>query len=487
MKARNPMTGATALPRASTNPALQSHYRWDEPDTHLTVLLNPETADRLQTAALASTNPRQQSGDEVGGILLGRTEPDRNRMLIVVQDFEPVLCEHRSGSSYYSLSSEEAAVFASAMTWAKSRRDLRPVGYYRSHVRSGLFLSADDLELIDRHFRDPENVFLLIKPLSNVACTAGFFFWRDGRIQAEFTGSEVPLIPLAAPPARAERRTVAPPPSVATSPAIEPALAQTARWSDPGLRRTAGYVCIGLALVASAGVLSRRVQRPATHAVAPQIAKPELGVTESQSQPAKAAHVSHQAHKSEIRPEASRVVETAKPAAERIPVPTRTFVPPSRPVLPSPGEPTINSEPPVSLTAPTLAAAPAIPGPIVEGPASPPPRISPADTRPVSSPAVVAPRTFTPPQAIHQVTPAVPRGVAPEITSEVQVEVELAIDTKGKVSGARIKSTRGAAAELLTIEALKAAQLFRFRPAEENGHAVAGVTIVTFRFAPTVK
>ena len=97
------------------------------------------------------------------------------------------------------------------------------------------------------------------------------------------------------------------------------------------------------------------------------------------------------------------------------------------------------------------------------------------------------PRSFTAPRVIHQVTPAVPRGVGPEITADVQVDVEVKIDNKGKVTSARVASIRGAAAELLTIEALKAAQLFRFRPAEENGRAVPAVTILTFRFAPAIK
>ena len=106
---------------------------------------------------------------------------------------------------------------------------------------------------------------------------------------------------------------------------------------------------------------------------------------------------------------------------------------------------------------------------------------------PQNAPAALKARTFIGPQAIHEATPAVPSGVAPRIATDVQVNVEVAIDATGRVTGARIASTKGAAAGLLTIEALKAAQLFRFRPALENGRAVPSTMVLTFRFEPTAK
>ena len=73
------------------------------------------------------------------------------------------------------------------------------------------------------------------------------------------------------------------------------------------------------------------------------------------------------------------------------------------------------------------------------------------------------------------------------ITTDAQVDVVVAIDTNGKVTSARVQSTKGVASGLLTIEALKAAQLFRFRPAQENGSNVASSMVLTFRFARTGK
>jgi TonB family protein len=73
------------------------------------------------------------------------------------------------------------------------------------------------------------------------------------------------------------------------------------------------------------------------------------------------------------------------------------------------------------------------------------------------------------------------------IMTDVQIDVAVAIDPNGKVTGARVASTRGTAAGLLTVEALKAAQLFRFQPAQENNRNVPSSMVLTFRFARTAK
>ena len=73
------------------------------------------------------------------------------------------------------------------------------------------------------------------------------------------------------------------------------------------------------------------------------------------------------------------------------------------------------------------------------------------------------------------------------ITTDVQVDVAVIIDADGKVISTRVAFTKGAAAGLLTIQALKAAQLFRFQSAREDGKNVVSSTVLTFRFARTAQ
>jgi len=484
MKAHSEAIGADALPSAAANPEIESYYRWDEPDTNLAVLLNPETVDRLQIAALANVDPRAKSGDEIGGILLGWTEPRNGRTLIVVEEFEPVFCEHRKGPSY-SLDGEDTALFEAAITWGRSRPGRCPVGCCRSHLRHGLFLSPDDLALISRFFPDPDNVFLLIKPLPNSACTAGFFFWKEGRIQADFTGSEVPLIPVAAPPSGAAKQPTALAASTAPPAGIPGPPATPAPWTNRRLRRIAVYGFTSVAIAATAAILILRPSRPAAGFAAPK-ASPvaERALTKSLSAPEQAVSIPQRTPKPDTQTEASQFVPVPRPTTESISAAGKPFVAPSPEALPVPAEPpSLGSEPPVAAPAAVVPTVP-LSAPVVESPAPPPPPVRAMNTTTINLPAVS--HTLVAPRVIHQVTPAVPRGVGP-IVSEVEVDVEVRIDNKGKVTDARVRSTRGAAAELLTIEALKAAQLFRFQPAEENGRAVPAVTILTFRFSPVTK
>jgi len=128
-----------------------------------------------------------------------------------------VPCSYRGGP-HYDLSGEdavklEAALLRAALAGCESPDAPSVLGYFRSHLRDGLSLSPADLLAIDGYFQAPASVFLLVKAVAgNKACTAGFFFWEDGRIQSEFSPLEVALGRTSSPPAPAD---VPDPPSAA--------------------------------------------------------------------------------------------------------------------------------------------------------------------------------------------------------------------------------------------------------------------------------
>jgi hypothetical protein len=404
--------------------------------------------------------------------------------LIVVDGFEPVRRQHLD-EAFYVLNPKDAALFEAAITSVQSQQIQHVVGYYRSHNRSGLFLSPDDLKLIQRHFRDPESVFLLIKPLSNGACTAGFFFWKDGFIQAECTNSEVPLIPLAASSAGADFIETA---AAAAGPMdSRSAAAPFARAGvrDAGPRRISVFVLVGLALAALTGVLTHHTARHGPNVpIAPMRSLPKP-VQQSASifpRPAESERT--------LKLPGSITVPAQKQAVEKHLSTSKPFVLPPSDSHRAPSEISLKAVPPIEPAAPIVPPVPLMPESVVGRPVALPTEAP--VTNAVNPPLTTPPASKTlpissGPRVIHSVAPAVPHGVRPKITADVQVDVEVATDAKGTVTAARIVSTRGAAAELLTIEALKAAQLFRFQPSEENGHAVAGVTVLTFHFAQNAK
>lgn len=445
---------------------LDNYYQWSEPGTYTTVCMNVEAMERLQMEVL-------REGSEVGGVLLGRTVSDEDHTQIFVDDFQLLAGEHRKGSSsgFAAGDNEIDAAFAKC----GADQTLSVVGYCRSHNRDGLYLSQDDLRIIRSRFRWPDNLFLIIKSRPNRICTAGFFFWKYGGIQSEFTDSEVPLIPLSA---AADQQ--------------EPANSVPVPVEKRGFRHNLRDAMLIAAVVASTLTLTSFLQSVlAKSRHRKKSSEVQLKVATNKPLPPITMKVPSFVEPAAPSPDLPSPAITAIPEKLKAPISKGTQKAATRDspfavasnTGPAPERPAVKVErpppaiqPPVPLTVPVLSESPVTP--VVDlphadlGPPAPPPPPPPA-------------RAFTGPQIIHQVTPSIPRGVGPMITTDVQVDVAMAIDARGKVTNARVASTRGTAAGLLTIEALKAAQLFRFQPAQENGQNVASSMVLTFRFART--
>ena len=534
----NESSGGMAI-AAKSQPREGGYYRWAEPNSDITVCLKTETVDRLQIDALRGIVASPHAGKEVGGILLGRTETNNAGVLTFVEDFAPFPCAHSNGP-FYDLTAAEAAGFEAMLAQGRTEWEQSVVGYYRSHDRDGLFLSPGDLQLIERHFPAQDNIFLIIKTLPNRACTAGFFFWKNGRIQSEFTDSEAPLIPISLPAVLGE-----PVPAAAVAPVhddpLVPAKTEFTRRRTLRRRLIRGIAITGVAAAAAIAVIRYRAPRPVHSESAPESTPVARGTVPPAPDRAEPAFSRKPLEPSPDPPETKPATANAQPPAtlpadaaanstsrarpsmagsarvyqktligSRSPAPIPTPVPetdsePPRPAadavsLPAEKAPAAFTDPPLNpALAPTspetaIAPPPAVtPSPLAAAPLTPatsptgPPADSapPANAETSSSPSPAPPKpmyTRVGPQVIHQAPLAVPRGVGPKLTTDVELDVEVGIDVKGKVTRARVVSANGAAADLLAIEALKAAQLFRFRPAQENGRSVASVMVLTFRF-----
>ncbi|MGA2135113.1 MAG: hypothetical protein ABSH50_22740 [Bryobacteraceae bacterium] len=113
-------------------------------------------------------------GAETGGILLGRREQDR----IVIEDFEPIPCEHRFGPSY-RFSDADRELLRETLEWFRSSggTGLSVLGFYRSHTSGDFDLEPQDEDLMRSHFSPDENLVLLVKP-SLIGLDAKDFFLR---------------------------------------------------------------------------------------------------------------------------------------------------------------------------------------------------------------------------------------------------------------------------------------------------------------------
>lgn len=185
------MDTAQLPPEPGTVPP--KHYIWEVPGKRVTIHLDFTVIDRMVQEVMRGFGAIPRRGAEVGGVLLGRAEAG-DRIVVYIEDFEPVLCEHRRGPSYL-LSETDMGRFADAV--ARNRfspqKAVYAVGCYRSHTRDGLNLTPEDLAHFDAYFLDVSDVFLLIKPFATKVSQAGFFFREDDGIRVDSSYLEFPF------------------------------------------------------------------------------------------------------------------------------------------------------------------------------------------------------------------------------------------------------------------------------------------------------
>jgi Gram-negative bacterial TonB protein C-terminal len=132
---------------------------------------------------------RRDDSSELGGILLGTTQRDEKNCLTAFINPEIISSQSRL---YNTRPADCESIVAGIEAARNSGQEV--MGYFRSHIRDGLCLSREDELLIHKHFRDPNSIFLIIRPFEIGICMAGFFFWEQGRLQTDASELEVPFV-----------------------------------------------------------------------------------------------------------------------------------------------------------------------------------------------------------------------------------------------------------------------------------------------------
>ena len=175
------------------------YFIWQVPGQPAVIHLSVDMVDRLSADILRGFGAVPKRGAEVGGILIGTTQPGVTKT-IRVDDFEAVPCSYARGPSYL-LTDAERVLFADTCR----RRREEVVGYYRSHTRDGVGLQPEDIQLFDL-FPSTAQVALLVKPFATKPSVGGFFIRTNGVFPTktplefpfrrwEMTGEEPPVRP----------------------------------------------------------------------------------------------------------------------------------------------------------------------------------------------------------------------------------------------------------------------------------------------------
>jgi hypothetical protein len=137
--------------------------------------------EEIKTHVIRGYQSLPKRGAEIGGVLLGSFGPgtgDPGTREIVIEAFEPMQIEYRSGPSYIPSPDD----YARWQDWILALREASPriVGICRSHTRPGLRVATEDSDLIGQVMPGGDGVLLLVKPLSDRECVGAFFPFEDG-------------------------------------------------------------------------------------------------------------------------------------------------------------------------------------------------------------------------------------------------------------------------------------------------------------------
>src|SRR5579884_3070795 len=140
-------------PASSTS---ATYVLWQPPSRAISILLNLDLVDRLRDATRAA------AGEEAGGVLFGSCDAARQVPLVRIDAFELVASEHIRGPAYI-LSQQDTRVLSKVLTRGADRKGMAPVGFFRTHLRKGLYLDEADFSLFHDHFSGVCNVFLVAR------------------------------------------------------------------------------------------------------------------------------------------------------------------------------------------------------------------------------------------------------------------------------------------------------------------------------------
>ncbi|HTC91512.1 MAG TPA: hypothetical protein VK686_24575 [Bryobacteraceae bacterium] len=151
--------------------------------------------DEIRAFACDESLQLSRGGDDVGGILFGTRRDD----LIRILTWRPIACDRTQGEGL-RLSYNDRMNLAVQLEMARQNsdlKDLRPLGWFVSHLQGEVALSESDLETYNGFFPESWQVALVIRPQEKGRARAGFFVREaEGKVQSDSSHQCFDLEPL---------------------------------------------------------------------------------------------------------------------------------------------------------------------------------------------------------------------------------------------------------------------------------------------------
>lgn len=472
-----------------------------------TVLL---ALDMVEKLAREIRNGQNHHADEQGGILFGRVIDEDN---IEIDDFAFYPSGHRRGVPY-DLNLTERRHIQRRLAVLNKTRGREALGFFRTHLRPGLFLDQKDFTLMSETFADCPGIALLIRPDADGVAEGGIFFWEEGDIERKQSDL---LFPLNAEALRA-RGPIEIRSEAAKNTSVAARKAETATLRKPLLWGVASGLASGVLAFAMLAELHGRPaarQREVTAPIAGQqtqpeglIAPPAVSDDESTAGVNPSDDVNLDAARSPFGDAGSQQAASESQSVDQAPRP-RWVAPEAAEEKEPPPKRSI-PEPPVQVA--SLAPAPA---PVVL-PATPAKVLSLAEASPALSPAgppVSVDVSVEPKQSgafkramghvpllgrlpgLHRrnsedvvaarpssgLEPQIPADLRKSLGEEVTVDIAASIDQTGAVTDTEI--THGGESQLSQL-AEDAVRTASWKPARSGERTVPMDVVVHYRFSP---
>jgi hypothetical protein len=483
-------------------------YAWSFPSAPIQIHLSLDVVMRLKQHLDPVLPLLDGKLVQPRGLLIGRTKAPG---ITEIVDFEPL-----SSTDW----ANPAQAIANVLDPASG---VGCVGYYRFERGPSLCLKEADQTLAGDFFRDPSSVFLMIQPRKREPANAGFFFWDGEQLNGDFCYME---FPFDARLLAGERQTSVPhaladrPAPKAPAAAVWQAIAALRRM--PRAVLTAALVVIsvsaGLLLMLrtpAKGIPGMRVERqgqsltltwdrksrPITSAKAASLSIKDGALIRKISLDAmhlRSGSISYSPVDSPVAFDMTLIANNGSVSRDEtiiapLPVPAVAPVlapPPTREAPKPEARNTVAASKPRWIPGDAVSRAPIGGAPSTAQVGKPGPlrplREAPLASAPRATAAKVAPMVqrsvYLPPKPLSQVPPVVPMNLVRLIRRETVVVVRVWIDDSGNVVQARPVGENMSA--FLIPAAVTAARQWTFQPAREGNQALAGETILRFRFLP---
>src|SRR4029079_3997176 len=139
------------------------------------VMMRRRVMEGIEAEAMATRHAESLPRMEVGGILLGHRNQDR----ILIEDFEPVLCDHCFGPSYLLVGDDRVAM-EETLHWFRNGSPLSILGWYRSITRPDFSLENEAIDLLLPTPLEGGDIALLLFPHRPQPARIQFLFNGQG-------------------------------------------------------------------------------------------------------------------------------------------------------------------------------------------------------------------------------------------------------------------------------------------------------------------